>query len=286
MADITTSSSTSMPAWAQPYAQGYLQRAQQVADTPYQAYTGQRVADMNPYQTGAFQGIANRAVQGSPVMSAANQALPGMFNPTQGATQNPYAGSNPYLQQNIDAAQGDLARNWNNVAAPSWATANQQSGSFGNAGLALAENNARDSLQRNMGQIGSSMRMQDYTQQQQLGESFAGRNDSMFNAGQGRALSALGLAPTFANQDYNDLSQLQNAGAALQSQQQRGLDSSYQQFMDAQNYPTRQLDIMGNALGRSYGQNTTTTQPGPSTASTLAGGALTGAALYNLLFGG
>jgi hypothetical protein len=48
----------------------------------------------------------------------------------------------------------------------------------------------------------------------------------------------------------------------------------------------QQLDVMGNALGRSYGQTNTTTQPGPSTGSQIVGGALTGAGLYNLLFGG
>lgn len=286
MADTYTSS-TSMPSWAQPYAQGYLQRAQAVADNPYQQYTGQMVADMSPWQTQAYQGIAQRAMSGSPVMSAANGALTGYFGgQSPGATQNPYAGSNPYLQQNIDAAQGDLARNWNNVAAPAWGSANQRSGSFGNAGLAMAENNARSDLQRNMGQIGSQMRMQDYTQQQQLGESFAGRNDAAYNNAQSRGLSALGMAPTFANQDYTDLSQLQSAGAAYQTQNQNLLNNAYSQFTEARNYPQTQLDIMGNALGKSYGQQTTQTAPGTSTGANVLGGALTGLTLYNALFGG
>lgn len=288
MADVTTTSTSSYPTFAQPYAAGYLQRAQQVTDSPYQAYTGPMVADMTSYQTGALGGIAQRAMQGSPVMSAANGALPGYFGGQGSATQNPYAGSNPYLQQNIDAAQGDLARNWNNVAAPSWATANQQSGSFGNAGLAMAENNARADMQRNMGQIGSQMRMQDYTQQQQLGESFAARNDAAFSGAQSRGLQALGMAPTFAQQDYTDLNAMLGAGNQLQAQNQRVADSGYQQYLDARQYPYQQLDYFGNALRSAVGSQGTQTQtsPGASTGSQIVGGALTGAGLYNLLFGG
>jgi hypothetical protein len=370
MADITTTSTSAMPSFVMPYAQGYLQRAQQVADSPYQAFTGQRVADMAPWQNQAYQAQAQRAMSGSPVMNAANQALPQMFQgggtaaqnpygPVQAAANpygyaqtvsnqygpvqaqaNPYAGSNPYLQQSIDSTLGDVTRNWNNVQKPQWDTSMQRSGSFGNSGIAQANQMAQSDMQRNMGNIASGMRMQDYTQQQQLGEAaanrnlqagqfnasmgdaaaarasqmnqfnaglgesaaaramqagqfnatmgenYAGRQDSMFNQGQGRALSALGMAPAFAQQDYTDINQLQQAGAAYQGQNQRLLDNQYMQFLESRNFPREQLDVMGNALGRSYGQTNTTTQPGASTGSQIVGGALTGAGLYNLLFGG
>lgn len=313
MADTITST-TSMPSWVQPYAQGYLQRAQSVADSPYQAYTGQRVADFAPWQQQGLQAQAQRAMAGSPVMGAANQALPGMFEgggtaaqnaygPVQ-AQANPYAGSNPYLTQQIDAAMGDVTRNWNNVQKPQWDTAMQRSGSFGNSGIAQANQMAQSDMQRNLGQIASGMRFQDYTQQQQLGESaanralqagqfnatmgenYAGRQDSMYNQGQGRALSALGMAPAFAQQDYADIAQLQQAGAAYQGQNQKVLDNAYAQFLDSRQYPQQQLDVLGSALGRSYGQTNTQTTPGTSTGANIVGGLTAGAGLYNLLFGG
>lgn len=341
MADITTTSTSGMPAWLQPYAAGYIQRAQQVADTPYQAYTQPLVASMTPWQQQGYAAQAQRAMSGSPVLSAANTAVTGMMQGGGAATANPYgqigtfqggapvtagtnpyAGANPYLQQSIDAALGDVSRQWNNFQKPAWDTAMQRSGSFGNAGVAQAQALAQSEMQRNMGQIASGMRMQDYGMQQQLaeaglnrqmqagqfnaglgessaarqmqaalanaqmGESFAGRQDAMFTGGQNRALSAIGMAPTLAAQDYIDAQALQQAGGAYQNQNQALLTSNYQQFLDALQHPERQLNIMGNALGRSYGQTNTTTQPGPSTASTLLGGALTGAGLYNLLFGG
>ncbi|MFK5283401.1 hypothetical protein ACI3PL_27895, partial [Lacticaseibacillus paracasei] len=55
MADITTTNSNSYPDWAAPYASGFLQRAQQVTDQPYQAYQGDRVAGMAPWQQQGLQ---------------------------------------------------------------------------------------------------------------------------------------------------------------------------------------------------------------------------------------
>jgi hypothetical protein len=317
MADLTTTNTSSIPDWAQPYASGFLQRAQDVTNTPYQQYQGQQVAGLNQYQTQAADLTAQRAMQGSPTMSAANGALTGYFGgQSQGATANPYgqvqtqanpyAGSNPYLQQNIDSAQGDLVRQWNNVAKPQWDTSMQQSGSFGNAGVAQAQAMGQEGLQRQLGNVSSTMRMQDYTAQQQLGESaanralqastsnaslgeqYAGRNDSMYNNGQSRGLQALGMAPTFANQDYTDLSALGQAGQTYQTNNQAQLTSGYNNYLDARNYPTQQLGAFGTALGQAVGNQgtTTNTSPGVSTGSSVVGGALTGASLYNMLFGG
>ena len=370
MADVTTTQNIGLPSYAQPYASGFLERAQKVADSPYQAYTGQRVADFAPWQQQALQAQAQRGMSGSPVMNAANAALPGMFQgggqaaqnsygpvqaqanqygPITAATNsygqvqaqaNPYAGSNPYLTQQIDAAQGDVTRAWNNVQKPQWDSAMQRSGSFGNSGIAQANQMAQSDMQRNLGQIASGMRFQDYTAQQQLGENaanrnmqasqfnaglgeaqagrnmqasqfnaglgesaaarnlqagqfnatmgenFAGRQDSMHNQGQGRALSALGMAPQYAQQDYNDINQLQQAGAAYQGQNQKLLDNGYQQFLESRNYPREQLDVFGQALGRIQGNTSTQTSPGTSTGANIVGWLATGAGLDNLLFRG
>ena len=263
MADLTTTSTSAVPDWAQPFSLGYLQRAQQVSDTPYQAYQGQRVADFNPYQTQAYDLTARRAMQGSPTMSAGNQTLTNTIN-------GGYLNGNPYLQGQIDSAQGDLVRQWNNVAKPQWDTSMQQSGSFGNSGVAQAQAMAQEGLQRQLGNIDTTMR------------------GNAYNTERGYQQQALSLAPTYANQDYTDLTQLGNAGKAYQTQNQSNLDAGYQQYLDARNYPTQQLGTFGNALSQAIGnQGTqTTTQPGVSAGSQLAGGAVTGAALYNLLFGG
>jgi hypothetical protein len=261
MADVTTTQNSGLPSWATGYGQGFLQRAQQVADSPYQAYTQPRVADMAPWQTQAYQAQAQRAMSGSPVMNAANSQLQSTIS---GANLN----GNPYLQTQIDQAQGDMARNWNNVQKPAWDTSMQRSGSFGNSGIMQANQEAQNQLQQNMGRIGSDMRFQNY------------------NAERGYQQQAMSMAPAFAQQDYNDIGQLQQAGAAYQTQNQRQLDNAYSQFLDSRQYPQQQLDIFGNALGRIQGNVSTQTSPGTSTGAQVVGGLATGAGLYNLLFGG
>lgn len=261
MADVTTTQNSGFPLWAQDQASGWLKRAQQVADSPYQQYTGQRVASFAPWQDQAYQAQAQRAMSGSPVMNAANAQLTNTIN---GGNLN----GNPYIDSQINQAQGDLARNWNNVQAPAWSRSMQNSGSFGNSGVMQANQDAQNQLQQNMGKIGSDMRFQNY------------------NTERGYQQQALGMAPTFANQDYTDISQLQQAGAAYQGQNQKLLDNAYQQFTDSRDYNKQNVDWFGQQLGRINGGTQTTTSPGTSTGAQIVGGLTAGAGLYNLLFGG
>ena len=262
MADMTSTTNTGLPSWMIPRAQGYLDRAQQVADSPYQAFTGQRTADFTPWQTQGLQAQAQRGMEGSPVMGAANQQLMNTIN-------GGFVGSNPYLDGQIGQAQGDLVKSWNTVAKPQWDQAMSRSGSFGNSGVMAANANAQGQLQQNLGRISTDMR------------------GAAYNTERGYQNAAMGMAPTFAQQDYNDINQLQQAGQAYQTQNQKALDNNYSQFLESRAYPQQQLDVFGNALGKlNWGSQQTQTQPGASTGATLAGGALTGAALYNMLFGG
>jgi hypothetical protein len=256
----TYTTATTMPSWVQPFASGYLGRAQEVADMQYQPYQGPTVAGFNPFQTSAYQGIADRASSGNPVMNAAGQQAQQMIG-------GQYLQGNPYLQSQIDQAQGDVVRNWNNVQKPAWDTAMSNSGSYGNAGVAQVNQQAQSDMQRNLGQISSNMRFQNYDQER------------------GRQMQAMGMAPMFAANDYNDLNQLAGAGQQIQQQDQRGLDDSYRRFLESRNYPREQLDVMRNALGGvNFGSNTTQTSPGTSTGASVLGGALTGAQLWKLLF--
>jgi hypothetical protein len=262
MADFTSTSTTGLPNWMQPYAAGYLNQAQTVANSPYQQYTGQMTADMTPWQQQGLQAQAQRGMSGSPVMGAANQQL-------QNTIQGGFVGSNPYLDQQIGQAQGDLVKSWNTVAKPQWDTAMSRSGSFGNSGVMEANANAQGQLQQNLGRISTDMR------------------GNAYNFERGNQQQAMSMAPAFAANDYQDINALQQAGQAYQNQNQRGLDDNYKQFLESRAYPQQQLDTFGKALGTlNWGTNQTQTQPGPSGASQLVGGALTGSALYNMLFGG
>jgi len=258
MATYTTQSAP-LP-WMEPYLQDYVSRSQDVSNAGYQQSPGTYVGP-NSYLTGAWQATANRAANGSPVMNAANDTM-------TKALSGGFMGSNPYLDEQIQAAQGDLTRSWNNVQKPAWDKAMQSSGSFGNTGVMQANGDATNDLQRNLGRVSSDMRNNAYNS----GLSFMGQ--------------AMGMAPTYANQDYQDIQQLTNAGNQQQTFLQNQQNQNNQWFQDAQQYPMQRLGFMGQALGVNAGQTSTQTTPDPSSLSSALGGGLTGAAIYKLLFGG
>ena len=250
------------------YMKQYLNKSFSVANTPYQAYSGQTVAQFDPYQKQAISGQAQRAANGSPLVDQAKDftsgVMGGQYNVQPGQStvaQNPYMGANnPYLQDSISNAQNDVVQSYNLTQAPADVASARRSGSFGNSGLAEANAYNQSNLQKNLGNISTNMRMQDYTQQQQLAESDVGRqfaanqsdltrsNDAQkFNSTLG--MTAANQSVGLANNDYTDLNQLYNAGTLNQTQNQTNLTDKYNQWATKQNYPLNQAQIMGAALG-------------------------------------
>ena len=234
MADQTTTSTTSPASFLLPYYQNFLNQAQTTAQRPFQQYEGPRVAQANPYMTGAA--------------NAFGTAQSGGMNVTPGTNQ--YAGmNNPYLQQSIKNAQQDVATGYNMLQAPAWASAMRNSGSFGNSGIQESEAYDRNNIAKQQAQIAQNMRMQDYTQQQQLAENAVNRNLSagQFNSG----LQMQGAQGALT------------AGNTLRGIDQAGLDSNVDKFNAQWNYPLQQLDILGNALRTGMGAGSTSTSVTP-----------------------
>lgn len=262
MATDYSTSTTGAPAWALPYANDYLQRASQVANTPYQQSPTQ-VSAPNQYQLSGWQAMANRATQGSPVQSAAA----GQLQKTIGGG---YLNSNPYLNSMVDKAQGDLVRNYNNVVKPQTESAMVRSGSFGNSGLEQYQRDQERGLLGAMGDVSTRIRGTDYANER------------------GYQNAAIQSAPGFAQNDYNDANALMQAGGQMQGYQNAQNQQNMNWWSEAQKYPQQRLDGYGGALSNVLGTNrtSTTASPGTSTAAGIAGGALTGWQLYQSLFGG
>lgn len=246
-------SSTSLPSWAVPYAQDFLKRSQQVSNLPYKPYTGQTVAQFNPFQTQALNATAQRAIEGSPVNAAAQGEITKTLS-------GGYLGSNPHLTGLIDMASGDVTRNYNNVIRPQQDSLMARSGSFGNAGVQSTINEQARGLGDTLANISTTVRGQDYS------------------AERGRMLSALGLAPSIANQDYVDANALFGAGQAFQGQDQANLTDQYRRFREAQDYPKEQLKTLGQGLGINYGS--TTTGSGTDPLSQIAGTAILARSMF------
>lgn len=160
-------------------ASDYSQGGSQQYANPYQAsnqYIGQSAAQISGPQS--VMAYAQGGQYYSPWLGQNSMQ-------SQGVGPNPYGMGNPELQRQIQAAQGDATTAFNDVMIPQMDRQMQQSGSFGNAGLQAAQGKAYSDLGRNLGDISSRMRMQDYTQQQQLAENALGRQqqNNQFNSG-------------------------------------------------------------------------------------------------------
>jgi hypothetical protein len=241
---------------ARPYYADFLQRSQEVANQPFQQSPGTYTGP-NPYLQAGWEATANRAMQGSPVMGAANDTL-------QKTISGGFMGANPYLDQSIASAQGDLTSAWNRVQKPAWDKAMQSSGSFGHTGIQQANGYAAEGLQQNLGRVASDMR------------------GNAYNTERGFMQQALSMAPQYANQDYADANALLSVGNQAQTFQQAAQNQNQNWFTEAQQYPQQQLGLLGNALGMNQGSTKTQTQPDPSRTSQIVGGALTGAQLAQM----
>jgi len=287
----TTISKTEPPDYVKPYSLKAMDRAGTLADKPYEAYGGQRVAGLTDQHQAGIDMTTQRAMSGSPVLQQAQNSAQGTLagqylgyspggNPYMGQrtriAQNPMAGmDNPYLQDAINRAQGETVRNYNLTTKPQWDTAMQQSGSFGNSGVdEMARNSQRD-LMGQLGGIATNMRMQDYGMQQQLAEQQANRAQGVFSADmarnaqmgesgldrsqnaylaeRGNMLQSQGQAPELANADYRDLQALLGIGDTLRDYNQSNLDQGYADWERQQQYPYQQLDVLQNAIRSAMG---------------------------------
>lgn len=255
----TSTQTSSAPPWVQDASKGYLDRATQISDNPYTPSPNQAIGP-NATQSTAWDAIKNRAIGGSPVQSAGNQTLTDTL-------QGKYLDSNPYLDGIVNKAQGDVVRNYNNVVRPGQDAAMIRSGSFGNSGLQQQTMDQDQQLEDSLGNISTQIRGGAYANERQNQQ------------------GALGYVPQAANQDYTDAQHLLDAGnqQGQFSQNQAGQNLNW--WNEAQQYPTAQLNTLGNAIGTVNGtaRTQTSTTPGTSTAAGIAGGALTAAQIGSLL---
>ncbi len=216
-----------------PLVDTFTSQAQQVANAPWQAYSGDRFAGMNSDQSSALDMIRQQSQSG--VQGQAEGAL-GSF--LQGGQ------TNPYLDQMVSKAQQSVADTYNNNVRPNQVQAAVNSGSFGNANLATSQANQDKQLQESLGNVATQM------------------YGSAYNTDQANKLSALGLSPSIQQAGYTNAGQLLNAGNVQQQQAQDQADFAYQQFQDQQNDPYKKLQTMSGVFGTPGFQTQTTKTSG------------------------
>ena len=253
-----TVTQTSIPEYARPYAETLLGKAQALTDTsqnPYQQYQGQRIAEFTPMQQQAFQGLASMQPSsqlGTGTTLAGGAGLGGLMagaNYAQQAT-NPYAMQaymSPYIQNALQPQLQEMQRQYDITGQQERARATA-AGAFGGTRQALtqAENERNKNIAMNQA-IGQGY--QNAFQQAQQAQQF-GANLGLQGLGiAGQAAGTLGqLGQTQYGQQMGINAAQQQAGAQQQAQAQQGLSQAYQDFLNQQNYPYKQLSFMSDIL--------------------------------------
>jgi hypothetical protein len=239
----TTTSTTQLPDYLRPYGPEYAERVKAVADSPYQAYDGERVAGFGGDQLNAMDMARQQAMQTSPLWGQAGGQLADTIS---GQYMDP--ASNPWLQSTFDSAAGRMADAYAKGTGASTNALFGQSGSFGgSAHQEVTEGNNRA--------FGDSLGM--------LANQLYGGN---YQAERQRQLGATQFAPSFAGQQQNygltNINSLLGIGGMQQGQDQRYLDADYGQFAEEREYPYRQLDVFASMFNPQLGQTAQSTQPG------------------------
>jgi hypothetical protein len=293
-----------------PYARTLLGQAAALTDTemnPYMQYQGERNAQFSPLQNQSYENMAlmRSQPQLQDATALAGQAGLGALN-TQ-YTFDPSNFNKAFSAANIKDAQGNVTGNtmmnpyMDNVVARQQQDATRQagiagqaqqaqaarSGAFGGSGDYLMRGQAAGNLARQKGDIQAqglntayNQAMQQYNtqnqqnaQQQQYGAGLGLQGLQMAN----QSAQNLGTLGGLQYQQNMGINQMQNQyGLQQQAQVQQDLTNKYQDYLNSQNYPYKQLGFMsdmvrGLPLGSQSTQSMYPQAPPPSTMGQIAG---------------
>lgn len=237
----TVTQTTQIPEWQKEFAQANESIASSLAARPYQSYQGQMVAGFSPQQQQGMEQTQEASTAHQPYMDAATNVTANAVQPwtPQAAQQymNPYAMAAlaPQMQQ-LQIQQGQ-----NQLAIDRGAT---QASAFGDArhGVAQGLNNFYGNLAMNdLTSQGMNTAYNNASQmfQQQQGAQLAQGQQLAQLGGQVQGLGLQGGNANFT------------AGTQQQQLQQQQLATSYQNWLQQQNYPIDMLNLRIASLANS-----------------------------------
>jgi hypothetical protein len=304
-----TITQTSIPNYARPYVEKMLGQTEALSGTPYQTYDRERISGFTPMQQQSFQGAQGMQPSelggfGGQMAGAATMgALGTQYDPTRfqagqfgGRQAEQYM--SPYMQNVVDIQQREAQRSADIAGTQRGAQA-VGAGAFGGSRQAIMDAEAARNLATQKGDIQARGLQSSYEQAQaQFNADQARRmqaqqlseQSKQYGAGLGlqglqTALTGAGQMGALGQQQFGqemDVNKLQQAyGTQQQQQQQNIMSQQYQDFLNQQNYPYKQLGFMSDMLrGLPLSQSSQQMyQQPPSLASTAAG---LGTAAYGL----
>lgn len=254
-----------LPPWVKSFSTRLMRQSLNESKRPYLPYTGDRIADLNQDITSAVEGTRG-------LVGQARESLGGARDLLDATVSGDYFRANPYLDATFGQAAQRVTDAYSAGTAAQRAAAAARSNALGSSGY----NEMVQIDQRALGDRLNDLATQIY------GGNYQQERDRQLAAVQG--LGQLGQSGLQTEQA------LFGVGDALRGISQEDLDFLYGQFKERQDYPLRQLDILGSAITQALGRgsgSTTSVSPYMGTRSSpfanVLGGALGGAGLYGSL---
>jgi hypothetical protein len=277
----TNVTQTTIPEWASPYLASQLQRAYNLSFEGYHPYSGQMYAGINPLQQQAWGNLAGMSTSPLSGQAAGLAGLAGTTSLLAGqnyANQvtNPFAVRSymsPYAQNVVDVQKQQAISDYGRMMPTMGANA-ARVGGLGGTRNALVQAEG----QRNLGNQLQGI------QATGLQNAYQSAMQNMQNAanfglqGYGQAASSANILGGLGQQQVQqalDINKAQQAaGADIRAVEQQPLSAQYQQFLDEQNLPYKQIGFMSDILRGTplAGSSATSTYAAPpSTLGQLAG---------------
>jgi hypothetical protein len=298
-----TTTTVELPEWARGYAKDTLAKGSALTDiskNPYQQYGGERIAGFQPLQQRTFETAeqmqpSQQVGLGSSIAGAAGLGAlgtnyqGGRFYGGQFNDQAAQDYMDPYAKNVVDYQKAQALRDFQ-IAQPMRQAQAVQQGAFGGSRSAIIDAEAQRSLNSQLQGIEATGRQAAFQNAQQqferdqarrLQAQGMGEQSRQYGAGLGMqglqtGLQAAGQLGQLGQNEYGQrmgITQLQSQlGAQQQQQAQRPLDMAYQDFLNQQNYPYKQLGFMSDMIrGLPLGQQSTSQvyQGNPSTMQTV-----------------
>lgn len=298
----TQTQTVDLPEWAQPHAKKILAKGEALSEAPYQKYGGDRTALFTDLQKGAMEGARTMGPAsqlgtatglagdvGRRAMDTNYQA--GQFSGGQFGGNEAQQYMNPYMQNVVDIQQREAQRQADIAGTQRGAQA-VKSGAFGGSRQAIVDAEAARNLATQKGDIQAQGLNQSYQQAmaqfnadqaRRMQADQLGEQSRQYGAGLGlqglqTGLQAAGTLGQLGGQQFQqgmDINKLRSAyGGMEQALNQRGLDVKYQDFMNEENYPYKQLGFYSDLLrGTPTGSSSVTNmyQPQGSGLQDIAG---------------
>ncbi len=245
-----TTTKTEIPAWLESGSRDAVARGQQIADRPYEAYTGEAVAGFGRNEQESYDMAYDTAGAWQGDIDSARGQLEGIQTFDQ-FDQEAYM--NPFIQGALDPVAREQNLRYEKQRSNLRGEAGMRN-AFGNSRSAIMESELGRANEQNIGDIYAKGYAQAFDVGQQAWQQDQDRRLATSGAYEGLAMSSSQLIG-------QDIERLQRTGASERDIRQRQDLFDYTQFVEERDWDVNNLQPLLDAISRSpHGTTSTTTK--------------------------